>query len=117
MGISNSILERLETSFTTDDNCLSFLKSLITTFPSWKDEEVSRSILIILCEKSLGTLEESLPDHFIRIHRSYIINKTWIAEIHRYFKGRLMLVMDDKERTTVITSDSYTQDVKSSLGL
>jgi two-component system, LytTR family, response regulator len=70
-----------------------------------------------LCEKSLGTLEESLPDHFIRIHRSYIINKTWIAEIHRYFKGRLMLVMDDKERTTVITSDSYTQDVKTALGI
>lgn len=70
-----------------------------------------------LCEKSLGTLEESLPDQFIRVHRSYIINKTWIAEIHRYFKGRLMLVIDDKERTTVITSESYTHAVKSALGL
>lgn len=70
-----------------------------------------------LCEKSLGTLEESLPDYFIRVHRSYIINKTWIAEIHRYFKGRLMLVIDDKERTTVITSESYTHAVKSVLGL
>lgn len=70
-----------------------------------------------LCEKSMGTLEESLPDHFIRVHRSYIINKTWIAEIHRYFKGRLMLVLDDKDRTAVITSDSYTQDVKDALGL
>lgn len=70
-----------------------------------------------LCEKSMGTLEESLPDHFIRVHRSYIINKTWIAEIHRYFKGRLMLVIDDKERTTVITSESYTHAVKSVLGL
>lgn len=70
-----------------------------------------------LCEKSLGTLEESLPDYFIRVHRSYIINKTWIAEIHRYFKGRLMLVIDDKERTTVITSESYTHAVKAVLGL
>lgn len=70
-----------------------------------------------LCEKSLGTLEESLPDYFIRVHRSYIINKTWIAEMHRYFKGRLMLVIDDKERTTVITSESYTHAVKSVLGL
>ena len=70
-----------------------------------------------LCEKSLGILEENLPDHFIRLHRSYIINKTWIAEIHRYFKGRLMLVIDDKERTTVITSESYTHTVKSVLGL
>jgi two-component system LytT family response regulator len=70
-----------------------------------------------LCEKALGTLEESLPEHFIRVHRSYIINKTWIAEIHRYFKGRLMLVVDDKERTTVITSDSYTQNVKMALGI
>jgi two-component system LytT family response regulator len=70
-----------------------------------------------LCEKSLGTLEEILPDPFIRVHRSYLVNKTWIAEIHRYFKGRLMIVMDDKERTTIITSDSYTQAVKSVLGI
>lgn len=70
-----------------------------------------------LCEKSLATLEESLPEYFIRVHRSYIINKTWIAEIHRYFKGRLMLVIDDKERTTVITSESYTHTVKSVLGI
>lgn len=70
-----------------------------------------------LCEKALGTLEEILPDHFIRVHRSYIINKNWIAEVHRYFKGRLMLVIDDKERTTVITSDSYTHNVKAVLGL
>ncbi len=70
-----------------------------------------------LCEKSLGMLEENLPDQFIRVHRSYLINKTWIAEIHRYFKGRLMLIIDDKDRTTIITSDSYTQIVKSVLGL
>ncbi|MBK8670328.1 MAG: response regulator transcription factor [Saprospiraceae bacterium] len=70
-----------------------------------------------LCEKSLGTLEENLPENFIRVHRSYIINKTWIAEIHRYLKGRLMLVIDDKERTTIITSDGYTQAVKVRLGL
>ncbi|MBK9565232.1 MAG: LytTR family DNA-binding domain-containing protein [Saprospiraceae bacterium] len=70
-----------------------------------------------LCEKSLAMLTDVLPDNFIRVHRSYIINKTWIAEIHRYFKGRLMLVLDDKDRTAVITSDSYTQDVKAALGL
>lgn len=70
-----------------------------------------------LCEKSLGALEEILPEQFIRVHRSYIINKTWIAEIHRYFKGRLMIVIDDKERTTVVTSESYTHEVKTVLGL
>lgn len=70
-----------------------------------------------LSEKSLSTLEQILPEQFIRIHRSYIINKVWIAEIHRYFKGRLMLVLDDKQRTTLITSDGYTQQVKEALGL
>ncbi len=70
-----------------------------------------------LCEKPLGSLEEILPDDFIRVHRSYIINKNWIAEIHRYFKGRLMLVIDDKERTTIITSESYTHTVKPVLGI
>ncbi len=57
------------------------------------------------------------PLYPFHTHISHFINKTWIAEIHRYFKGRLMLVMDDKDRTTVITSDSYTHTVKSKLGL
>ena len=70
-----------------------------------------------LSEKSLAMLDEILPDYLIRIHRSYIVNKTWIAEIYRYFNGRLMLVLDDKDRTTIITSDSYTHDVKIALGL
>lgn len=70
-----------------------------------------------LCEKSLAMLSEVLPDNFIRVHRSYIINKDWIAEIHRYFKGRLMVIIDNKERTTLITSDSYTQLVKQILGI
>jgi two-component system LytT family response regulator len=70
-----------------------------------------------LCEKTLSTLDNDLPEDFIRVHRSFIINKIWIAEIHRYFKGRLLIVLDDKERTSIITSDSYTAAVKSKLGI
>ena len=70
-----------------------------------------------LCEKSLAKLEELLPDDFIRVHRSFIVNKVWITEIHRYFKGRLMIVIDDKDRTSIVTSESYTKQVKSILGL
>ncbi|MGB4958781.1 MAG: LytTR family DNA-binding domain-containing protein [Saprospiraceae bacterium] len=69
------------------------------------------------CDKSLGALEENLPPTFLRAHRSYIIHQSWIAEIHRYFKGRLMLVMDDVQRTTIITSDSYTPSLKATLGI
>lgn len=70
-----------------------------------------------LCEKTLSTLDNDLPEDFIRVHRSFIINKIWIAEIHKYFKGRLLIVLDDKERTSIITSDSYTSIVKSNLGI
>ena len=36
-----------------------------------------------LTDQSLTTLEEKLPSNFCRIHRSYIINKEKIREMHR----------------------------------
>lgn len=70
-----------------------------------------------LCERSLSILEETLPEEFIRIHRSYLINKAYIVEIQKHFKGRLMIVMNDHKNTSLITSDSYTKEVKITLGI
>lgn len=70
-----------------------------------------------LCDTSLGQLENDLPDYFLRVHRSCIINKTSILEIRKYFKGKLILTLDDKEKTAVTTGETYSKKVRQELGI
>ena len=46
--------------------------------------------------KSLKYFENSLPDHFVRIHNSYIVNTNYISRIHF-----------GKSKCTIKNSDSY----------
>ena len=70
-----------------------------------------------LSDTSLSQLEKDLPDQFLRVHRSYIINKTAIHEIRKYFKGKLILTLGDKEKTAVTTGETYSKKVKRALGI
>ncbi len=70
-----------------------------------------------LSDQSLGHFEKSLPDLFIRVHRSYIINRTFIGEIRKYFKGKLILIMKDKGGTSITTGSTYSAGVRRLLGV
>ncbi len=70
-----------------------------------------------LSERSLGKLEERLPEQFIRIHRSYIVNQSFIIEVQKYFKGNLILTLNDKNETTLTTGTKYVSPLKTKLGL
>ena len=70
-----------------------------------------------LLTKSIAQLEQDLPDQFIRVHRSYIVNRSYIFEIQKYFKGRLALKLKDNNHTTITTGETYTSKVKEVLGL
>ena len=70
-----------------------------------------------LCEKSLSKLEQKLPNIFIRVHRSFMVNRNHISEVRKYFKGKLILHLKDKEQTTITTGEKYSASVKSMLGI
>jgi two-component system, LytTR family, response regulator len=70
-----------------------------------------------LSDKSLSKLEEELPEHFIRIHRSCIINIAMIQKIGRHFKGRYLIEMKDKGGSSFVTSDTYKKNLKEKLDL
>lgn len=70
-----------------------------------------------LSERSLGKLEEQLPERFVRIHRSYIVNRNHILEVQKYFKGNLILTLDDKAKTKMTTGNKYVANLKSILGI
>ncbi|QHS59723.1 LytR/AlgR family response regulator transcription factor [Chitinophaga agri] len=68
-----------------------------------------------LIDISLTYLEERLPAVFVRVHRSFIVNKLKIREIQKYFKGTFILLMNDKQGARIKTSNTYNDTVKSKL--
>lgn len=70
-----------------------------------------------LTDQSLTVLAEKLPASFCRIHRSYIINKDKIREMHRHFSGRYLFVMDDKLATRITSGRTYQDIFKAEFGL
>lgn len=40
-----------------------------------------------LHKETLSNLENTLPSHFVRIHKSYIVNTVFIKELHSQFNG------------------------------
>jgi len=70
-----------------------------------------------LTDQSLTILAEKLPPAFCRIHRSYIINKDKIREMHRHFSGRYLFIMDDKPGTRLTSGRTYQDVFRSEFGL
>jgi DNA-binding LytR/AlgR family response regulator len=70
-----------------------------------------------LTDHSLTILSEKLPSPFCRIHRSYIINKEKIKEMHRHFSGRYLFIMDDKPGTRLTSGRTYTDIFRTEFGL
>lgn len=48
----------------------------------------------------------------MRVHRSYMINKTKIKEIHKYFKGTYLFIMTDFREMKIKTANSYSSKIK-----
>lgn len=59
-----------------------------------------------LTDYTLSTLEEKLPEDFLRIHRSDIINTNHITEIRRGFNGALIFIMSNGSKATSSRSNS-----------
>ena len=66
---------------------------------------------------TLTTLNEKLPDTFVRVSRSVMVNRHKIAEIHRHFDGKFMLAMTDKKNTKLTSGSTYGEAVRQLLEL
>ncbi len=65
-----------------------------------------------LNDYSLSVLETKLPDNFFRVSRSVIVNRNFISECQKYFRGKQTLILNDKKRSKVITGISYNDQLK-----
>lgn len=70
-----------------------------------------------LTDQSLTALSEKLPQQFHRIHKSYIINKDRIKEMHRHFNSRYLFIMEDKSGTRITSGRTYHDAIRTEFGL
>ena len=61
---------------------------------------------------TLTTLNEKLPDTFVRVSRSAMVNRQKITEIHRHFDGKFMLALGDKKGTKLTSGSTYGEAVR-----
>ena len=65
-----------------------------------------------LTEHTLSDLETRLPDNFLRVQKSYIINREKVGEIHKHFNGRYIITLLDTPGTRLQTGMTYAPNIK-----
>jgi two-component system LytT family response regulator len=70
-----------------------------------------------LTDFTINSLEEKLPEQFIRIHRGYIINTDHIKEIRKSFNGAFVFVMNNAENTRLTSSRSNGEMLRERLNI
>jgi two-component system, LytTR family, response regulator len=65
-----------------------------------------------MTDQSLKTLEEKLPLNFVRVSKSVILNRNFVNEVHRYFRGKLVFVMFDINKTKITSGSTYNEIIK-----
>ena len=63
-------------------------------------------------DQTLTLLSQKLPEKFIRISKSEIINSDYILEMQKYFRGRFVFVMNDKSRTKLISGPVFSEEIR-----
>ncbi|WP_460908282.1 LytR/AlgR family response regulator transcription factor [Spirosoma areae] len=66
---------------------------------------------------TLTTLDEKLPDTFVRVSRSVMVNRHKVAEVHKHFDGKFMLALSDKKGTKLTSGSTYGDAVRQLLDL
>jgi two-component system LytT family response regulator len=69
-----------------------------------------------LTDIPLNKLVDKFPPEFIRIQKSYIINKTKIKELHKHFNGRFIFIMNDKAFSRIQSGNTYYDFIKTEFG-
>lgn len=71
----------------------------------------------VLVSFSLNELERRLQGHFFRVHRSYLVNLRYVRELVPDFRGSLVLVLNDRQRSRVEVSRRHAPELRRRLGV
>ena len=65
-----------------------------------------------LLNYTLTSLEEKLPNHYLRISRAGIVNSHHIKEIQKHFNGKYVIVMRDRKASQVTSGSTYADAIR-----
>jgi two-component system LytT family response regulator len=65
-----------------------------------------------ITDQTLQLLSQKLKEDFLRISKSVLINRNYVKEINKYFKGRFVFIMNDIHQTKHISGAIYSADIK-----
>lgn len=66
---------------------------------------------------SLTELEDRLGPSFLRVHRSHLVNLSHVSELIPDYRGSLVLVMDDRQRSRVEVARRQAGTLRRALGM
>ena len=107
-------------SFRLGDRVLLIDLDRITHF--WSEDKVTFATTDegakYIADYSITDLEQKLGSKgFVRIHRATLVNLAFIDELHRWFGGRMLIRMKDKNQTKLTVSRVQVRILKDRLGL
>ncbi len=67
---------------------------------------------------TIQQLEQKLnPRKFVRVHRSTIVNLSYVQELHAWFAGRWLIHLKDGKRTEIAVARDRAKSLKDKLGI
>lgn len=71
-----------------------------------------------IVDYSLNELENRLGQkRFVRVHRSTLLNLAWVAELHTWFAGQMMVKLKDGKSSEITVARDRARRLKKELGL
>jgi len=68
-------------------------------------------------EQTLQSLENILPPEFIRVSKSVIVNFDYVKELHKYFRGKYILNINDLKGSKIETGANYRDQINANFNL
>jgi two-component system, LytTR family, response regulator len=65
-----------------------------------------------LTNQTIKELESKLPNYFLRIHRSCIVNTMRVKDVHKYLGNRFKFSIEDYSSTKLISGRSFFANIK-----
>lgn len=65
-----------------------------------------------ITDQTLLLLSQKLQTDFLRVSKSLLINRNYVKEMHKYFKGKYVFIMNDKAQTKLVSGGMYSSVIK-----
>jgi len=119
--ISTREVEKEMTSIAIKNkDCISFIKLIDVAYFKAEDKYVSLYLQNgeeKITDQTLLQLNAKLPDYFLQVHRSIIVNFNRVVEVQTYFNSRFSIQLNDIYKSKIVSGRSFHSAIKKWMGI